>query len=117
MPITAKLSKALYERLGEEVTDQLVDWFNQVDATSRSDLRELNEHNVARFEYMLNERMTSLESKLDRAFRDELTQLRTKDLTDIRIELREHEGRTLRWMFAYWITTIGAMITLLRVWS
>ena len=53
MPVTAKLSKLFYDRLGEQVANELVDWFNQVDATYRSDLRELNELNFARFDAKL----------------------------------------------------------------
>ena len=49
MPVTAKLSRRFYERFGDEITNELVDWFNAVDATYRSDLRELNEQNFARF--------------------------------------------------------------------
>jgi hypothetical protein len=49
MPVTAKLSKLFYDRLGEQVANELVDWFNQVDASYRSDLRELNELNFGRF--------------------------------------------------------------------
>ena len=48
MPVTAKLSLAFYEKLGEGVANELVDWFNAVDATYRGDLRELNELNFAR---------------------------------------------------------------------
>jgi hypothetical protein len=33
MPVTARLSKLFYDRLGEEVTAELVEWFNNVDAT------------------------------------------------------------------------------------
>ena len=43
MPVTAKLSRKFYERLGDDITNELVDWFNMVDATYRSELRELNE--------------------------------------------------------------------------
>jgi hypothetical protein len=43
MPVTARLSKLFYDRLGEEIADELVNWFNAVDATYRADLRELNE--------------------------------------------------------------------------
>ena len=39
MPVTARLSKAFYDRFGETVTNELVDWFNAVDSTYRSDLR------------------------------------------------------------------------------
>lgn len=34
MPVTAKLSKALYDRVGDQIVTELVDWFNQADATS-----------------------------------------------------------------------------------
>ena len=32
MPVTAKLSRTFYERLGDDVANELVEWFNQVDA-------------------------------------------------------------------------------------
>lgn len=50
MPVTAKLSLGFYEKLGTEVANELVDWFKSLDATYRSDLRELNELNFARFD-------------------------------------------------------------------
>ena len=40
MPVTAKLSKKFYDVLGEDVANELVEWFNQVDATYRTDLRD-----------------------------------------------------------------------------
>src|SRR5438132_8837020 len=43
MPVTARLSKRFYEVLGEDVANELVTWFNDVDATYRADLRALNE--------------------------------------------------------------------------
>jgi len=42
----------------------LVDWFNMVDATYRSDLRELNELNFARFDAKLEQRLAQLETRL-----------------------------------------------------
>jgi tRNA U34 5-methylaminomethyl-2-thiouridine-forming methyltransferase MnmC len=65
MPVTARLSKAFYDRLGEEVANELVDWFNQVDATYRTDLRELNELNFARFDATLEQRVAYLDAKLE----------------------------------------------------
>jgi len=47
VPVTLKVSKKFYETFGEQVTNELVDAFNQVDATYRSDLREMNESNRA----------------------------------------------------------------------
>lgn len=65
MPVTAKLSKLFYDRLGEQVANELVDWFNQVDATYRTDLRELNELNFARFDAKLEQRLAELHARLD----------------------------------------------------
>jgi hypothetical protein len=64
MPVTIKLSKHLYDTLGEQVADELVNWFNQVDATYRSDLREFNEINFSRFDAKLEQRLTEFAAGL-----------------------------------------------------
>jgi len=64
MPVTAKLTRLL-ERVGEEAANELVDWFNQVDASYRGDLRELNELNFARFDANVEQRMAGLEARLE----------------------------------------------------
>ena len=64
MPVTARLSKAFYEQLGEKVTNELVEWFNSVDATYRADLKELNELNFARFDAKLEQRLAELKADL-----------------------------------------------------
>jgi hypothetical protein len=43
-----------------------VEWFNLVDATYRSDLRELNELNFARFDAKLEQRVAGLDAKIER---------------------------------------------------
>ena len=45
---------------GEDVANELVDWFNAVDLTYRTDLRELNELNLARFDAKLEQRLLTL---------------------------------------------------------
>ena len=65
MPVTARLSLRFYEKLGEEVANELVEWFNSVDATYRADLRELNELNFARFDAKVDQRIGVLEAKVD----------------------------------------------------
>jgi uncharacterized protein YicC (UPF0701 family) len=65
VPVTAKLSQRFYERLGDEIATELVDWFNSVDATYRSDLRELNNTNFARFDATLEQRISAVEAKLE----------------------------------------------------
>jgi len=66
MPVTAKLSRSFYERLGDDIANELVEWFNSVDATYRADLRELNELNFARFDAKLEQRATQLDAKIAR---------------------------------------------------
>ena len=83
MPITAKLSRKFYETFGDELTNELVEWFNEVDATYRSDLRELNELNFARFDAKVGERLAELKADL------------------------------LRWMCALWAPTAIAIVALL----
>jgi hypothetical protein len=84
--------------LGEDVANELVDWFNAVDLTYRTDLRELNELNFARFDAKLEQRLAELRAELRVEFRTELQQVRT-EVQQVRTEL-------LRWMFGFWVTTL-----------
>ena len=102
MPVTAKLSKLFYDRLGEEIATELVNWFNDVDATYRADWRELNELNFARFDAKLEQRAAALDAKIDRraAELDAKIELRTGELRadigrlEARVEQRLAEFRT-----------------------
>src|SRR5207249_8595529 len=85
MPVTAKLSKRFYEVLGEDVANELVNWFNEVDATYRADLRELNELNFARFDAKLEQRLAELDARwgskwsaLDAKLEQRLAELRSE---------------------------------------
>jgi hypothetical protein len=98
MPVTAKWSKRFYEVLGEDIANELVDWFNAVDLTYRTELRELNEINFARFDAKLEQRLAQVHADLRLEFRTELHQMR--------IEL-------VRWMFGFWVTTLLSIAGLL----
>ena len=78
-----RLSRKFYDTFGEDVTNELVDWFNSVDATYRGDLRELNELNFSRFDAKLEQRLAELKSDL------------------------------VKWMFAFWAPTALAVVALL----
>src|SRR6267142_2855400 len=64
VPVTARLSKRFYDVFGEEIANELVNWFNQVDDTYRGDLRELNELNFSRFDAKLEQRLAELRSNV-----------------------------------------------------
>jgi hypothetical protein len=97
VPVTARLSKKLHDRLGDDVTDELVDWFNQVDATARSDLRELIELNFARFDAKLEQRMAELRSELR---------------TEMHAAISASRDSLLRWMIGLWVTQMLAFVGL-----
>jgi hypothetical protein len=97
VPVTARLSKRFYEVLGEDVANELVEWFNAVDLTYRTDLRELNELNFARFDAKLEQRVAELRLE----FRTELQQ--------VRLELQQFKTDLIRWMFGFWVSTLLAI--------
>ena len=66
MPVTLKLSKQFYEKFGDQVANEFVDAFNQVDATYRSDLKEMNESNFARFDAKQEARFAEFETRFTR---------------------------------------------------
>ena len=80
MPVTARLSKRFYDVFGEEIANELVNWFNQVDESYHADLRELNELNFARFDAKMEQRLARVKSDL------------------------------VKWMFAFWAPTAIAVI-------
>jgi hypothetical protein len=96
MPVTAKLSRKFYEKFGDELTNELVEWFNQVDATYRADLREINELNFARFEAKLEAAVARLEGGL---------------LARIGMV----EGRLTRLTVLLWATLAATLIGLLKL--
>ena len=128
MPVTARLSKAFYDQFGEQVTNELVEWFNAVDLTYRHDLRTLNDTNFARFAAVLEARFAQAEAREERRLRERLAELETRlDQRFVRVEDAIRDTREslqagllgqLRWMIGLWMTsTVGilaVLVTLLR---
>ena len=120
VPVTAKLSRKFYEAFGDEIANELVEWFNAVDATYRADLRELNELNFQRFDAKLEQRIAELHAKLERRiaeldakFEQRLSELRVslvQGLADLRADFQRDLGQTqtalTRWMFVQWMGTL-----------
>ncbi len=90
MPVTAKLSRKFYERLGDDVASELVDWFNAVDLTYQSQLKETNDLNWGRFKATLQAELAMMRADL------------------------------LKWMFIYWsgsVIAAGGLIAGMRVFG
>jgi len=97
MPVTAKLSRLFYEKLGDEVANELVDWFNTVDLNYRREFRELFEAHFGRLEARLAQQSAELRS-------------------DFEVRLQRLETTLIRWMFGFWIGAwVSIAVTVLAV--
>jgi hypothetical protein len=77
--------------------------------TYRTDLRELNDLNFARFDAKLEQRLAELRSDLLVELRTGLQQVRSEshtELQQVRTELQQVRTELLRWMFGFWVTTL-----------
>ena len=96
-----------------------------MDPAYRSDLRELNELNFARFDAKLEQRFAesalvfehfarTLERTLEQQlakFAIELGELRV-ELRDLRVELKDQQVVQMRWMTGMWVVVLVAVIGL-----
>src|ERR1043166_3245371 len=105
MPVTAKLSRRFYEQFGDETANELVEWFNSVDATYRGDLRELNELNFARSAAKQEQRFAEYDVKLERRFAENDVKLEQR-FAAIDARLGALEVTLVHWMFVYWTGTM-----------
>lgn len=84
-----------------------MEWFNSVDATYRSDLRELNELNFARFDAKLEQRIAALDAKveqrlgvLEAKLEQGLAVLEAKLIGRFESRIAEVRTEMQRWMLA-----------------
>ena len=111
MPVTAKLSRAFYERLGDEIANELVNWFNTVDASYRADLDRLNELNFQRFDAKVEQRFAEADAKVEQRLAELRVEIEQrfagfdKRLADVRADL-------IKWAFLFWMPTMLAVLGL-----
>ncbi len=103
MPVTAKLSRKFYEKLGDEIANELVEWFNQVDAAYRTEFRELFEVHFARFDAKLEQRIAEVKAESEVKF------------AGLEARLAALEARLIKWMFLFWVGTLGTLIALRKL--
>jgi hypothetical protein len=68
-----------------------VNWFNDVDASYRADLHQLNELNFARFDAKLEQRLAGVKAELQ-------------------VEIQKTRADLIKWMFAFWAPTALAVL-------
>ena len=99
MPITAKLSRQFYEKLGDEVTNELVTWLNAVDDSYRLEFKELLAANFGRVEAELARLRAVMDGKL--------AQLEGR----LRVEISESKASLIRWMLGFWVAQVAVTIS------
>ena len=122
VPVTVKLSNEFYQKLGDNVANELVNWFNQVDTGYRVEFKDLFEVHFSRFEARLDQRIGELDTKWERRFAelDAKWERRTAEL-DAKWEKRtaeldaKWEKRTAE-LEARWADRIGELKTSLILW-
>jgi len=120
MPVTAKLSQKFYQRLGDDIATELVEWFNAVDATYRSDVRAIADAQSARIDAQMGQLRAELRQEIGElraemragftAVNDRFLALETR--RDAKLEALKSE--LLRWMFCFWVGSIGSVLLLLK---
>jgi hypothetical protein len=99
----------LVRPLGDEAGEDLVSWMQQMDA-QRTELRELNELNFARFDTRLSAAVAELRQEMLVGFgglRQEMAQLETR--------LERRIGDLIKWSFVFWVSAVGAILALAGV--
>jgi hypothetical protein len=115
LPVTARLSRKFYERFGDEIATEFVDWFNAVDSTYQQQLRELNDLNWERFKATLDARVATLDARfaaLDARFAALDARFAALDAR-FTGKLSETKSDLMKWMFIYWsgtVVTIGGLL-------
>jgi hypothetical protein len=105
MPVTVMLSRKFYDTFGDEIAAELVEWFNQVDATYRGALRELNELNFARFDAKLEQRVAALDAKIEQRVAALDAKLEQR-VAELRREMADQRADLIKWMFIFWMGTV-----------
>src|SRR5689334_20071880 len=98
VPVTAKLSRRFYDKLGDDVANELVEWLNTVDTSYRQEFKDLLDLRFGRFESELG------------SLRAELRGEMRVGLAEVRADMARTEKSLVRWMFGFWIGSWAAMI-------
>ena len=128
MPVTAKLSQKFYQRLGDDVANELVEWLNLVDTSYRQEFKDLFAANFGQ----VDARMAALEVKMDAL--EERTEAKLDGLrgeirsgfagagdraqameSRIDAKLGGLKAELLRWMFLFWVGTMGTVLAILKL--
>ena len=137
MPISATLSRKLFETFGNEAAEHMVEWMNRIDS-ARTELRDLNEANASRIDGRFDQidgqfakidgrfaeidgrfakidgqfakidgRFTKLEGHIDARS----TQLESA-IARLEIKIEQRTADLMKWSFVFWLGAVAAIAIL-----
>ena len=140
MPATKRLLDKLKATLGNGPTDDLVGWVNEAQTVNRSEVRELADIYLGRFDERLERRLVEVDAKLERRIVEMNAKLEQRlGEMDAKLERRLWEQDTgierrfaemtdrmsaqyrdlLRWLFIFWAGTLiplaGLMVAVIKL--
>jgi hypothetical protein len=136
MPVTAKLSKAFYDRFGDDIVTELVELLNQVNEAYRADLAQVIEANNLRIDGKFGQLRAEVRADLSEsagavrkeigdgisALRKELVDSNAslrKDMTEgfaaMRVQIAGVRADLMKWSFAFWVGAVLAIAALAGV--
>src|SRR5438046_10187842 len=104
MPV-AKVSREIYEKFGDKLTDELVNCLNSIEASYRAELRELFDAHFGRFEEKLERRLVDTKAELGIA-KAELGIAKAElgiKIEHLRVELHSTKADVLKWCLGVWV--------------
>jgi len=121
MPVTAKLSQKFYQRFGDDVANELVEWLNAVDTSYRQEFKDLFEANFGRVEARMDELRAEVRHEMG-TVRSDLGRIETRfeertGALESRMDakLSELKSELLRWMFLFWVGTMGTVLAIVKL--
>jgi hypothetical protein len=136
MPVTAKLSRAFYDRFGDEIVAELVEWLNQVNDAYRSDLTQVIEANNRRIDGGFGHLRAELRADLaetSAALRQEIVETNAglrreiaetnaalrRDMTDgfaaLGVQIANVRADLMKWSFLFWVGAVASIALLAGV--
>jgi hypothetical protein len=125
MPIAAKLSRTLYDTLGDEAAEAMVDWMQRVD-TQRFELRELNDLSFERIDVRFGEARAESElrfaelraeidirfARIDTRFAELRDEMHTGFAT-LEAKLDRRFAELIKWSFVFWVSSTVTLVVAL----
>ncbi|MGH7668062.1 MAG: hypothetical protein ACRENQ_01110 [Gemmatimonadaceae bacterium] len=135
MAVAVKLSRKLFETLGDEAAEAMVGWMESVER-NRAELREISDMAFARIDARFGQaeaRFGQMESRFEALLDRRLTVLRDElrdemhagfarldaTISNVEMKIDQRFADLLKWSFTFWVgstlTLMGALVVLSRL--